>query len=214
MGGIIRRPQYAPAGLPNPAETQLRQWTWLCPLGNSLLVLVLLLLPGMAVAQEAVPVQLDPVGGSGVSGTATLVAAGDGTHVALDIKGLAPGAGARATMHANTCAMPSASLAALPDLKADAIGRATATGSVLFHDMDVALAIMADGEHIIAIHAGGQVVACGLIPRLPSGSPPPALPLTGGVALPFMAVPAGILGCCALSAGLFLRQRCRPRRRF
>jgi hypothetical protein len=155
--------------LPSP----LRQWTWLCSLGNSLLVLVLLLSPGMVVAQEMVTVQLDPVGGSGVSGTATLVAADDGTHVALDIKGLARGAEARATMHANTCAMPSASFAALPGLKAGATGRATATGSVLFHEMDVALAIMADGEHIIAIHAGGQVVACEVIPKLTSDSPPP-----------------------------------------
>jgi len=191
----------------------LRQWAWLRPLGNSLLVLLLLLLPGMAVAQETVTVQLDPVGRSGVSGTAILVAAGDGTEVALDIKGLAPGADARATMHANTCAMPSASFAALPGLKADATGRATATGPVLFHDMDVALAIMADGEHIIAIKTDGQAVACGVIPKLASASAPPALPLTGSVAFWFTAVPAGILGCCALSAGLFLWQRCRPRRR-
>ena len=61
------------------------------------------------------------------------------------------------TMRANTCAMPSASFAALPDLKADATGRATATGSVLFHGTEnVALATMADGEHIIAIRAGGH----------------------------------------------------------
>ena len=192
----------------------LRQWTWLRPLGNSLLLLVLLLFPGMVVAQEPVTVHLDPVGGSGVSGTATLVAAGEGTQVALDITGLAQEADARATMHANTCTMPSASFAALPGLKADATGRATATGSVLFHDMDVALAIMADGEHIIAIKAGGRIVACGVIPKLSSASAPPALPVTGGVAFWFTAVPAGILGCCALSAGLFLRERCRPRCRF
>jgi len=59
---------------------------------------------------------------------------------------------------------PSASFAALPDLKADATGRARATGSVLYHGTEnVALATMADGEHIIAIQAG-QFVACGMIP--------------------------------------------------
>ena len=187
---------------------RLEQLTRLRLLGTSLLVLALLL-PGMVVAQETVTVRLDPVGESGVSGTATLTAAGDGTNVVLDITGLAPGADARATMHANTCAMPSASFAALPDLKADATGRATATGSVLFHGTGVALATMADGEHIIAIHAGQQVAACGVIPRLASASAPSALPETGGAASPLVATLAGILGVCALSAGLFLRQRIR-----
>ena len=52
-------------------------------------------------------------------------------------------------MHAGTCAMPSASFAPLPYLKADATGRTTATGLVLFHATEnVALATMADGEHI------------------------------------------------------------------
>jgi hypothetical protein len=183
---------------------------WLRPLGISLVVLALLLLPGMVMAQEAVTAQLDSVGGSGVSGTATLTAAGDATDVELDIKGLAPGADARSTMHAGTCAMPSASFAALPDLKADATGRATATGRVLFHGTEnVALATMADGEHIIAIQAGGQVVACGTIPMLaPSG-----LPQTGGAAIPLAAAVAGVLGMFALSMALFLRQRSQLRRR-
>ena len=183
-----------------------RQLTWLRLPGISPVVLALLLLPGMGMAQEAITVRLDPVGKSEVSGTATLIAAGDGTNVALDIKGLPPGADARATMHANTCAMPSASFAALPDLKADATSRATATGSVLFHGTEnVALATMADGEHIIVIRAG-HVVACGVIPKLTSASALPTLPLTGGVAFSPTAATAGVLGFCALSAGLFLRQ--------
>ena len=135
---------------------RLRQSTWLRLLGTSLLVLALLL-PGAILAQETVTVRLDPVGESGVSGTAILTAAGEGTNVALDVSGMAPGADARATMQADTCAMPSASFAALPDLKADATGRATATGSVLFHGTEnVALATMADGEHIIAVRAGSR----------------------------------------------------------
>ena len=152
-----------------------RDLTWLLLLGTSLVVLALLLFPGMVLAQEVVTVQLDPVGESGVSGTTTLSAAGDGTQIELDINGLAPGADAQGSMHAGTCAMPSASFAALPDLKADATGRATATGSVLFHRTEnVALATMTDGEHIIAIQAGGQAVACGTIPKLmPAGLPLP-----------------------------------------
>jgi LPXTG-motif cell wall-anchored protein len=182
--------------------------------GISLIILALLLLPGLVMAQEAVTVQLDPMDGSGVSGTATLTAAGEGTQVELDIQGLAPGTSARATMQANTCATPSASFAALPDLQADATGRATAIGSVLFRGTEnVALATMADGEHIITIQTG-QVVACGVIPRLTSASTSSTLPATGGAAPWLMAAVAGILGLCALTAGLFLRRRSRPLRRF
>jgi hypothetical protein len=192
-----------------------RGLTWPRLSGISLVVLALLLLGGTVMAQEAVTVQFDPVGKSGVSGTAALVPAGDGTHVTLDIKGLVPGAAARATMHAGTCAMASASFAALPDLKADATGRATATGSVLFRGTEnVALATMADGEHIIAIQRAGQIVACGVIPRLTSASAPPTLPVTSSAAFSLMAATAGVLGLCALSAGLFRRQRSQPRRRF
>ena len=188
-----------------------RQLIWLQLPGLTLVVLALSLLPVVAMAQEVITAQLDSVGGSGVSGTATLIAAGDGTSVELDIKGLAPGVDARSAMHAGTCTMPSASFAALPNLKADATGRATATGSVLFRGAEnVTLATMADGEHIIAIQAGGQVVACGVIPKLA----PSNLPVTGGVAISSMAALAGVLGLCVLSAGLFLRQRGQPRRRF
>jgi len=164
----------------------------------------------MVMAQEVVTVQLDPVGESGVSGTASLMAVGDGTQVELDIKGLAPSVDARGSMHAGTCAMLSASFAALPDLKADETGYAKATGSVLFHGTEnVALATMADGEHIIAIQAGGQVVACGTIPTLA----PAGLPVTGGEATSLGAAVAVGLGLCALFAGLFLWQRSQPRSR-
>jgi LPXTG-motif cell wall-anchored protein len=162
----------------------------------------------MVMAQETVSVQLEPVDGSGVSGTASLSAAGEGTDIALDIQGLAPGAAARGTMQAGTCEMPSASFATLPDLQADATGRATATGSVLFRGTEaVALATMADGEHILAIQTE-QVVACGVIPKLASAPTPPAsLPATGGAAPWLAAAAAGVLGLCALSGGLFLRRR-------
>ena len=46
-----------------------------------------------------------------------------------------------------------------------------------------------------------------MIPNLASASAPPMLPATGGAAFLLMAVAAGVLGLCALSAGLFLRQR-------
>lgn len=191
----------------------LRQLTWLHPLGIALVAVALLPLPAMALAQEAVTVQLDPMGDSGVSGTATLTAAGEATDVTLDLEGLAAGAEAQATMHAGTCAMPGASFAALPDLTADETGAATATGSVLFRGTEnVALATMADGEHVIAIQAAGQMVACGIIPELTAESTAPVLPATGGMTLSLVAAIVGVLGLVALSAGLFLRRLNRSRR--
>lgn len=173
----------------------------------SLFILALLVLPGLIMAQEAVTVQLNPMDGSGVSGTATLTAAGEGTEVTLDLQGLTPNAAAQAAMQAGTCDMPSASFAALPELTADANGTATATGEILFRGTDaVALATMADGEHVITIQAG-QVVACGVIPALASASGAPALPATGGVLSSLMAVTVSILGLCVLAIGLFLRRR-------
>ncbi len=107
-------------------------------------------------------------------------------------------------MHAGTCELPSASLATLPDLKADAAGRAVATGPVIFRGTEnVALATMADGEHIIAIQSGGQVVACGVIPRLV----PSRLPAAGGASFPLAPALVSALGLCAVSAGLFWQWR-------
>jgi LPXTG-motif cell wall-anchored protein len=181
----------------------------------SLVALALLFLPGLVMAQETGTVQLEPVDGSGVSGTATLTAAGEGTEVTLEVQGLSPGATARGTMQAGTCDMPSASFAALPDLQADATGAAIATGRVLFRGAeDVALETMADGEHIIAIQTD-QVVACGVIPALASvAAPPESLPATGTAHPSLLAAGAGMLGLCALSGGLFLRRRSRPLRWF
>lgn len=181
-------------------------------IGILIVGLALLLWPGMGLAQEPVTVKLDPVGGSGVSGTATLTGAGEGTEVVLDVEGLAPGTAARATMQANTCAMPSASFATLPDLTADTTGRATVTGSILFRGTEnVALATMADGAHIIAVQTE-QMVACGVIPALASASAPAALPGTGGAASWLTPVLMVSLGLCALLAGLFLGSSDRLRR--
>src|SRR5262245_25702035 len=131
-----------------------------------LFVLVMLLTISPVIAEERVTVQLHPVGRSGVRGTASLSAAGEGTQVVLEVVGLAPLRTARATMHANTCAEPSASFAALPELKADASGKATATGSIRHRGTDaVALTTMADGAHIITIQTG-HMVACGVIPAV------------------------------------------------
>lgn len=183
----------------------------------SLLLLALALLSSgaIALAQDSVDVSLNPVDNSGVTGTVHLVAAGTGTEATLDITGLDPNAQATATLHAGTCDLPGASFAPLPALTADAGGRATATGSILFHGTeDVALADIADDEHVIVVQAGSRVVACGVIPRLGAANAasapaaaPAELPTTGGLGLPLAPALTVLLGLGAVAAGLRLRAR-------
>jgi hypothetical protein len=178
---------------------RLTQLIWL---GVWFIVLAPLLLPGPVLAQEKVIVQLESVDGSEISGTATLSVAGEGTNVVLDIKGLTPAATAQGTIHAGTCATPSASFASLPELKADATGKATATGSVRFRGTeDVALTTMTDGEHIIVIQSE-EDVACGVIPQL--AAPPVSLPVTGGMTATLLSIGMSVLGFCLLCTGLLI----------
>jgi hypothetical protein len=181
----------------------------------SLVVFALLFVPNMVQAQEMVTVPLDPVASSGVSGTATLRAAEEGTNITLDLQGLAPDAIAQGILQAGTCDMPSASAAALPSLQADAAGQATATGAVLFRGTEpVALATIADGAHVITIQTE-QAVACGVIPQLTAASGPPTqLPVTGSAASPFMSVSVVVFGVAVLAAGLSLWRYRRSLRRF
>ncbi len=190
-----------------------RQGTRKGLLGGLLLLMALLLLPATALAQETIPeqvgVNLDAVGGSGVSGTALLIAAGQGTNVTLEIQGLPAGADARAVMNAGTCAQPSASFATLPNLKADSNGKATASGPILFHGTEpVALATIADGQHIISIQTD-KVVACGVIPHLAAVTGPAQLPTTGGAGFQLLAIAIAALGLGSVFSGLILIQHSR-----
>ena len=134
-------------------------------LGLALLGLALALLGAdLAKAESAVTVLLAGVGGSNVSGAATLTPDGNGTQVGLKVSGLTPGSRAQVALHAGTCAMPSASAAQLPTLTADTNGNATAAGPVLFRGTEnVSLATLTDGDHIIAVAGPNGVVACGVI---------------------------------------------------
>jgi hypothetical protein len=185
---------------------------WLKRLALFLVLALLLALLSLASAQESVIVQLASRGGSSVTGTAVLTAEGEATNVTLEVSGLPANATARATMNAGTCEMPSASFAALPDLVADANGKAMATGKVLFRGAEgVALATMADGEHVISIQVD-QDVACGVIPMSASVAATTAgMPQTGGLAPWFVAlVVAVVLGLITLFATFFARHHNRP----
>ena len=170
----------------------------LARIGMLVVAVALLSLGGVALAQEYVDVQLDPVNDSGVSGTARVTAAGEATEVTLNVSGLEANAEAQASMHSGTCDLPSASFAALPNLTADADGSASASGTILFQGSEnVSLASIADGEH----------VACGVIPVGASVQQPSQLPETGGAGFPLAAVILGVAGLGALAGGLLLGQR-------
>ena len=104
--------------------------------------------------------RLAAVGGSGVSGLATLraAAAGGGTVVDLAVNGAADGA--LATIHAGTCdAIDPAPAFALTDLSA--AGRSSTT-------LRSALADLGGGQYVVTVRAGatnfGTVLACGAMP--------------------------------------------------
>jgi len=164
---------------------------------------------GAALAQSTFTVPFSPVGNSGVEGHAILTAAGEGTNVSLDITGLAPGSTAIATLHAGSCAAPGASFAELPDLAANAEGRATAEGQVLYRGTEsVALDAIADGEHIISISQAGQMVACAWIPQAETAPRTPAgMPRTGNADLLLIAASLAAIATVALGGGLALRRR-------
>lgn len=170
----------------------------------ALAVFALLIVPALALAAESVTVTLAPANGSNVQGTLILTANGDATDALLDLTGMAPNAEGTATLYANTCELPSASFAPVAKFTADANGNVHATGAVLFHETNVALADIADNQHVIGIHSGGQMVACGVVPALATA---PDLPNTGGAFEPTAFALVGGLGILLLATGLVIRRR-------
>ena len=170
----------------------------------ALVLAIFLLVPSVAAAQTAVTVLLDPTNNSGVSGTVKLTANGDGTDAVLELKGLKPNADVIANLYSNTCALPSASFASLATFTADANGNAQGAGPVQFRGTNMALADISGGENIIGINSGGEMVACGAIPK--AGSPATVIPSTGGAFDSNLFAIVGVLGFLTLFAGLILRK--------
>ena len=122
---------------------------------------------------QTVTVRLSPVDRDQVQGRARLTATrGGGTMIVVQVQHLPPGASVTSRLHAGTCShltQLSASFARLPTLTANARGRATAQGHVLFHGQrnePVGLGVLSDGGHVIVLARGPYLVACGVIPRL------------------------------------------------
>lgn len=121
-----------------------------------------------ALKNAARQVALAPVGNSGISGNATIVAAGNGVSITVTLRG-AKGAGThQGHVHAGTCDAPGAAVAPLQPVTTDASGAGSSSTAV-----SLPLSAVMNGEHVIAYHeAGGnpgKPVACGSIPLKPAG---------------------------------------------
>jgi hypothetical protein len=169
-------------------------------------------------------VAISPVGGSGVSATANLTAAGNQTDVTVSFAGLTPGSTNETEIHFGTCANTGGIEFSFPNVVANAAGTASLSTTV-----NASLASLQDGNHLIHTHltnAAGNVLACGNIPvaavatatAVPSASAtavaaatavatatPAALPVTGDPGLPLL--PLILIGAAAIGSGVVLGRR-------
>ena len=129
-------------------------------------VAALVLAPLAAAVNPYVHVSLRQRGGSGVTGSAVVAAKSDGTRVTLTLYGLAPKSAVRALLNAGTCAKPSASFTLIVSAKATAAGGVSSAAQLALGGKQVSFFDVADGEHVIRITAGSQVVACGAVPAM------------------------------------------------
>ncbi|MGH3072123.1 MAG: hypothetical protein ACRDNB_07625 [Gaiellaceae bacterium] len=124
----------------------------------------------VAAASAAPPlaegVTFKPVAKSGVKGTGVVTQNGIGTGVVVRLNGLKPGSTARVLLRSGRWPNVSASFATAVNLKADALGRARASSAIRFRNEPVAFNIVADGDHVLTVVAGGRVVALAEIPGL------------------------------------------------
>ena len=110
-------------------------------------------------ASSAAAVTMNAVGNSGITGQAQLMAHGaNETMVTVNLTGQGSGTHP-GHIHQGTCDSPGQVVAPLQDVTL-ANGAGTASSTV-----PVALATVANGQHIVAYHgAGGAPVVCGQIP--------------------------------------------------
>ena len=133
-------------------------------------LLVAAAIAGPAFGAEDARATLRAVDGSQVQGAVRLSEMGTATIASVSVRGLPPRSTAVARLHAGTSLdRLSASSTRLERLRADGRGNATASGRVLFQGReDVALADIADGEHVVVVESRGRIVAYAIVP--PPGS--------------------------------------------
>lgn len=108
----------------------------------------------------SVTVTINPVGGSGVSGQASMTPGTSDTQVQITLNGLQPNSTHAGHIHQGTCANLGSVVVPLPEITADANGTATATGSVA-----VQTSTLHSGQHVVSYHESGgpAPIACGEI---------------------------------------------------
>ncbi len=136
----------------------------------ALLVAAALAVLAVASAAAAPPlaegVVFKPVGKSGVAGTGVVTQNGIGTAVSVRLNGLEPGSTARVLLRTGRYPKLSASFAKAVNAKADGRGRARASSAIRFRNEPVAFHLVADGDHVLTVVAGGKIVAIAEIPGL------------------------------------------------
>jgi opacity protein-like surface antigen len=132
----------------------------------SALAVALFVVAVAAAVNPAEGTRFSPVARSGVTGTATLAANGIGTKVNVRLVGLAPGTTARVLLRTGRYPRLSASFARAVEAKADARGVARASSAVRFRGEPVSWTIVADGDHVLTVVAGGKLVAYATIPGM------------------------------------------------
>lgn len=121
---------------------------------------VALLATGLVIGPAPAPAKwralLEPVGNASVRGGATAEAVGDNrTHFIISIRNGTPNTTLSWHMHTGTCAAPGGvDGSGYPLLQVGPGGIAQAA-------VTLAVAPPATGSHIIQVHSGGTVVACG-----------------------------------------------------
>jgi hypothetical protein len=174
------------------------------------MVLLALALVGQALpasAKQVVEARLSPAKDSSVGGKATFTFPNPDTSAHVQLQGLAPGATVRITLHAGSCANPSASFVALPDVTADSKGRATADSLLLLQGKEpVELKTIADGQHSISVSEGGKVVSCGEVPKLTRANSTPSK-AQGGSGSPWALIGLFLALVILVAAGVLIAKR-------
>ncbi len=108
-------------------------------------------------------IAMQPVGGSGISGEATLTENGQQTQVMVRIMGSTDNSTHQGHIHQGTCASPGSVVVPLQPITTDGQGGGTSTSTV-----DVPIHTAANGQHIVVYHETGGTpgapVVCGEIP--------------------------------------------------
>jgi hypothetical protein len=113
-------------------------------------------------AQDALTIKLEPLGGSGISGTAELRPNGDETDFAITLFSRDPQQRQRefdVSLRTGTCEAPGRKIEGIDEVRAD--------GRTEHEDEDVTLAVLRRNDHIVLVTAEDreEALACGAIPR-------------------------------------------------